>query len=67
MRRRKQNVSDAMTQIPEGTKVYVRKDDGSEVETVTTSRPWQLGHGDWVVKVEGISGGYDLERITLRE
>ena len=53
------------TDITEGTPVHVRKDDGSILETITLSKPWQLGHGAWVVKVGGISGGYNLERVTV--
>lgn len=60
---RKQVVDPAMTTLPIGTPVIVTKDDGSEFRTYTRSAPWQLGHGAWVVSVDGISGGYDLERI----
>jgi hypothetical protein len=42
----------------------VRKDNGRTVRTVTTSMPWQLGHGAWVVKLEGFgAGGYDCGRV----
>jgi hypothetical protein len=47
-----------------GMKVSVRKDDGFSMVTVTTSAPWQLGHGAWVVKVDGVSGGYDCARVS---
>ena len=46
-----------------GTPVQVVRDDGSKMLTRTRSVPWQLGHGDWVVSVEGISGGYLLSRV----
>lgn len=46
-----------------GMKVIVTRDDGVELSTVTRSMPWALGHGVMVVKVEGISGGYDCERV----
>lgn len=52
------------TAMTEGTLVVVRRDDGSGLVTKTRSLPWRLGHGDWVVSVEGISGGYALERVT---
>lgn len=26
--------------------------------------PWQLGHGAWVVKIEGVSGGVSVDAIT---
>lgn len=44
--------------------VTVKRDDGSILLTVTRSEPWQLGHGGWVILVEGISGGYDCARVT---
>lgn len=31
--------------------------------TKTRSEPWQLGHGDWVVAVEGIAGGIGMSHI----
>jgi len=50
-----------------GDRVVVRMDHGHPVGdmayTVHTS-PWQLGHGQWVVGLNGISGGYDLSRIV---
>jgi hypothetical protein len=53
--------------IPEGTPVTVKRDDGSKLETVTRSAPWTLGHGQPVISLEGIVGGYMLERVTLRK
>lgn len=47
---------------PEGTPVIVRRDDGSEFATRTRSMPWDLC-GTPVVLLEGISGGYALERV----
>ena len=47
-----------------GMLVTVRTDSGAVRETRTTSRPWQLGHGAWVVSLEGFSGGYDCGRVT---
>lgn len=47
---------------PEGTPVIVRRDDGSEFATRTRSKPWDLC-GTPVVLLEGISGGYALERV----
>lgn len=29
------------------------------------SEPWQLGHGDWVVSIEGVSGGVAVEALSL--
>ncbi len=48
--------------VPEGTPVTVRKDDGTILETKTRSIPWLLG-GVAVIMVEGIAGGYALERV----
>ena len=28
------------------------------------SDPWPLGHGTWVVKISGVSGGVSLDAIT---
>lgn len=47
-----------------GLPVNVLKDDGSIIQTTIRSEPWQLGHGSWVIMVEGIAGGYDITRIT---
>jgi len=49
-----------------GMDVWREDDDGHMIPTKTRSLPWQLGHGRWVVAVEGIAGGYDLLRITPR-
>lgn len=37
--------------------------DGAPRWTKTRSEPWQLGHGAWVVAVEGIAGGVALSHI----
>lgn len=50
-----------------GMTVVVTLDDGTEKTTKTTSPPWQLGHGDWVIGLEGISGGYDITRVRKAE
>jgi hypothetical protein len=48
---------------PAGTPCSVVKDLGEVVETRTRSHAWTLGHGAAVVLLEGISGGYALERV----
>lgn len=48
---------------PVGTPVKVRKDDKSIMDTHTRSEAW-LVCGVPVVMVRGITGGYDLERVT---
>ncbi len=47
-----------------GMTVVVQRDDRTLFTSKTLSMPWTLGHGAWVVKVEGISGGYDCARVT---
>lgn len=49
--------------IKVGSKVRVTKDDGSIFESTVKYAPWQLGHGQWVIGVNGIAGGYALERV----
>ena len=52
-----------------GTDVIVTKDDRTEVTTKTRSAAWMLGAtGDYpghtaVILLDGISGGYSLERV----
>lgn len=46
-----------------GDRVLVRHDDGHVGQHVVKARPWQLGHGAWVVGLEGMVGGYSLERV----
>lgn len=49
---------------PEGTAVKVRKDDGAILTTRTRSNAWVMGGHSAVICVVGISGGYDLDRVT---
>jgi hypothetical protein len=46
-----------------GQRVLVTKDDGSVDEHNVTQMAWKLGHGDWVIGLSGISGGYDITRV----
>lgn len=54
-------------QLRTGDRVVVRLDGvyppGDDIYEVR-SEPWQLGHGAWVIGLKGISGGYDLSRVT---
>lgn len=50
-----------------GIGVIVKLDDGKLKYTKTRSEAWTLGHGQPVVMLEGISGGYDLARVTPME
>jgi hypothetical protein len=58
-------IPDTLTRLPSGSTVHVRLDDGSTITTRTRSDPWQLGHGAWVVMLDGRTGGYDLSRVRL--
>ncbi len=51
--------------VPFGTEVDVKRDDGTVTRTKTRSEPWLLGHGAAVIKVDGITGCYLLDRVTL--
>ena len=50
-----------------GAAVIVKLDNGTLKYTRTRSEAWNLGHGQPVVMLEGISGGYDLARVTPQE
>lgn len=48
----------------------IKKDSGEKydpIDTVITSEPWQLGHGAYVCKVNGVSGGVCLTHIEKRK
>jgi hypothetical protein len=47
-----------------GTPVILRRDNGTELTTKTRSEAWVMGEHTPVVMVEGIAGGYALERVT---
>jgi hypothetical protein len=49
--------------INSGDPVMVELDNRTRLKATALSSPWQLGHGQWVIKVSGISGGYDLSRV----
>ena len=50
---------------PVGTRVSVRRDDGTIARTKTRSRAWVLAGVCPVVMVEGIRGAYLLSRVTV--
>lgn len=52
---------------PVGSPCVLILDDGTEMPTRTRSIAWELGHGQAVVKVEGKSGGWELERVRMLE
>ena len=45
-----------------GDIVEVERDDGTKEMRPAASNPWQLGDGTWVVKLEGLPGGFALGR-----
>lgn len=47
-----------------GDRVRVRDDAGNEADYHVKAAPWQLGHGEWVIGLRGISGGYALSRVV---
>lgn len=68
MRRMTQQQIDEWNEIfPVGSPCWVRHDDGSEHTHHTRSPAWLLGSGHAVVKVDGFSGGYDLDRVFMAE
>ena len=50
-----------------GQTVRVIKDDGKLEEHKVKYEPWQLGSGTWVIGLEGIRGGYSLERVVIND
>ena len=50
-----------------GHPVILTDDEGKEHQTRTRSVAWSLGCGHHVVKVEGWTGGYSLNRIRAME
>lgn len=57
----------AWADVPVGTPVIVTLDSGAKIPTVTRSAPWRLGKddGEAVIKVDGISGGFLLDRVII--
>lgn len=47
-----------------GMRVCAQTDSGKLQTTAVKQLPWQLGHGQWVIGIEGFSGGYDILRVT---
>jgi hypothetical protein len=64
-KRTKQQAIDAekAAALTVGQEVDLVLDNGAKMRTRTRSEPWQLGHGAWVVMVEGKTGGWALERV----
>ena len=49
-----------------GTPCMVELDNGDLMESVVTTTAWQLSNHRWLIGVEGISGGYAVERVRVR-
>ena len=43
-----------------------RINDDEDICTRVVRVPWKLGHGDLIVKVEGIAGGVAVEALSIR-
>lgn len=50
-----------------GDRVIVRRGDNEREVCTVKIAPWQLGHGEWVIGLAGIAGGYDLDRVIDKE
>lgn len=48
---------------PIGTPVVYKSVAEVDFITRTRSEPWQLGHGEWVVSIEGRTGGHVLSHL----
>jgi hypothetical protein len=51
--------------LKNGMAVKYYEDDGSITLAQTRSEPWMLGHGQWVIKITGKTGGVDCARIKI--
>jgi len=47
--------------------VEVLRDDGRTTHHKVKYAPWKLGHGEWVIGLEGIAGGYLLSRVLRKD
>lgn len=50
-----------------GHPCWLRRDNGDELSTRIRSEAWRLGSGHVVVMVEGVSGGWDIDRVKMAE
>lgn len=46
-----------------GDCVLLQEDGGKQTMRMVRSEPWQLGHGEWVIGLCDIAGGYLLSRV----
>ena len=47
-----------------GQMVLVKMDSGKLETYKVKYEPWELGSGQWVIGLEGIRGGYSLDRVV---
>lgn len=59
-----QSVDDWNAQHPIGTAVTVTDDFGKTSESKTRSAAWVMGGHSAMILLEGVSGGYMLERVV---
>ena len=52
-------------QLPNGSHVSLKKDDGTIIVTKTRSDPFLMGTDHLVVLLDGISGAYPIDKITI--
>lgn len=59
------NIEQTKNHFPIGTKVYFYPIKGTSVaeKTEVRSAPWELGHGEVVVKVKGKAGGVSVDHL----
>jgi hypothetical protein len=48
-----------------GQVIIVKMDNGKLYSKKVKYEPWQLGDGTWVIGLEGVNGGYSLDRIVI--
>jgi hypothetical protein len=64
MKKHKQEAERAAMKLDRvGMDIVVELDGGQMVHTKTESLPWTLSCGLYVVKIAGMSGGYDCARV----
>jgi hypothetical protein len=63
MRAAERQASEWNQNVPVGSTVIVKRDSGEIFETKTRSEAWAIPSGMALVSVEGISGGYSLDRV----
>jgi hypothetical protein len=49
-----------------GDEVAYLDDTGREWFATVKYAPWKLGHGEWVIGLDGIAGGYLLSRVMRK-